>query len=189
MKKRALVLLFSCVIAGSILAGCGDDSKDTSTKTKTESNVDADDDVDAEDADAEDADSDEDVDAEDAGEEDADDSSDASQDLGMCYAGITNSDSEYAYLGFNGDDSEAILIILNGETGESVHLVGPVETDPENNMMQITDEESGVALGFSVEQQDDGNYLLDAGDAGAMVVGEISSEDFQAAVQAIQSAQ
>lgn len=110
------------------------------------------------------------------------DDTDYSQAFNECYAGITDDENTYAYLGFG--DEMAALMFYNADSNESGSFVGSYETDEDNGAITITDESLGVTMTFTVEEVADG-YLLDMGDIGSAIVGEVSTEDFVEAMQAI----
>lgn len=113
--------------------------------------------------------------------DDSDDSDSGSSlddyDFDPCYAGVTNSDDEYAYLGVV-DGEQAILVFYESDTNENICMAGDVTIDEDTGYCTLTDDETGVSLTFTVEEQDDGSYLLDLGDDGQIYLEQISSDDF-----------
>lgn len=117
-----------------------------------------------------------DISSDDTGDSDSGSSLD-DYDFDPCYAGVTNSDDEYAYLGVV-DGEQAILVFYESDTNENICMAGDVTIDEDTGYCTLTDDETGVSLTFTVEEQDDGSYLLDLGDDGQIYLEQISSDDF-----------
>lgn len=123
-------------------------------------------------------------DAEESSDNTKEESSSEGIEFDPCYAGITNGENEYAYLGFV-EQKKALLVIYDSEADENVYMAGDVSLDEETGYFTITDEESQATMTFSVEEQDDGNYVLDLGDDGQMYLEKISSKEFVKCMDAL----
>lgn len=137
-------------------------------------------------------DSSEDVsDAEDTQKDTTKSSNDSEEESGLedvdfdpCYAGVTNSENEYAYLGFV-DEKKALLVVYDSEEDEDVYMAGDITVDEETGTFTITDQETQATMTFSVEEQDDGSYLLDLGDDVLIYLEKITSKEFKKYMNAL----
>ncbi|MCR5666650.1 MAG: hypothetical protein K6G01_07440 [Eubacterium sp.] len=169
MKKKLLLSLVVFAFSAFALVGCsGDSSSEETTQEET--------------ADAE-------TDAEETGEDVSSSDSETSSDdvwsqFTYYYAGITDDESTYMYLALNDDNTYGCALFYDSSSAESGSWVGEVTTDEDNSIMTISDENNGTSLSFSVEQYDDG-YLLDMGDVGSALVGDVDGDSFAAAANAI----
>jgi hypothetical protein len=71
--------------------------------------------------------------------------------------------------------TEGILVIMN-DSGDYLSFVGPIAT--QGNMLQISDQKTGDTFGFELTAASgQGDYLLDAGTAGQIVITQCDIED------------
>ncbi|MBR5338332.1 MAG: hypothetical protein IK152_10140 [Lachnospiraceae bacterium] len=98
------------------------------------------------------------------------------------YAGITDSEDVYMLLALGKDNTIGAIVFLDTSSSESGSWVGDCKVD--GNTMTISDQSNGTALTFSVEESD-GKFLLDMGDVGKGLVGEVDKAKFVSAVKEI----
>lgn len=79
------------------------------------------------------------------------------------YSGLTSADGSLYFL--TSTDGKFAVLVLEGDTERSyVRFIGNATKD-ENNIITITDKNSGYKFSFTAEKQDDG-YALDCGRLG-----------------------
>ena len=180
MKKKLLAMLMVGVLSISGFTGCGgsDSASNETTEQPAASEADSQEDT-AEEAaeETEEVAEEETEEVEEAAAEEVEDESAGAEDyeeifsnLGNYYVGESDDETTAMLMATDDDLTVGCLALYEYDSKESGSWMGNITVDEENGMMAIADEENGTEIGFSVEESEDGGYLLDMGDLGTATV-------------------
>ena len=169
MKKRLLTLLFALMMTLSLIAcGGGDDKAPVSVESGNSLETSAD-----------------------SGDESLDNSGDEiAEDSAIdisgwsCYMGVMDDDSTI-YYAFDETGTRGALMFLSPDYTSSISVIGDSDFDEESGIEYITDDATGLTIGYAVADNGDGSYSLDLGNLGSAIVAEADPQEVLNAMDTI----